>query len=50
LSWQVVWSDRSRRDLRNLDPAVAQRVIRAVDRLAVAGLGDIVRLHGVVGE
>jgi mRNA interferase RelE/StbE len=36
--------------LRRLDPAVAQRIIRAVDRLAVSGLGDILRLHGTVPE
>ena len=50
MSWQIVWTDRSRRDLRRLDLAVAQRVIRAVDRLAVSGLGDILRLHGAAHE
>lgn len=47
--WEVVWSQRSRRDLRALDPVVAIRVIRAVDLLAstivsFSTLSDAMRL------
>ena len=46
MNWRVIWSERARRDLRRLDPSVTQRVMRAIERLAEAGIGDVRRLHG----
>ena len=42
---RIVWSERARRDLRRLDASVAHRVVRALERLAEAGQGDIRRLR-----
>jgi mRNA-degrading endonuclease RelE of RelBE toxin-antitoxin system len=47
LSWQVRWQAAARRDLSRLDPQVQERVITAVERLAVASVGDVLRLKGV---
>jgi len=46
--WAVDWTDRARRDLQRLDQPMAQRTIRAVERLAATEQGDVTRLHGVV--
>jgi mRNA interferase RelE/StbE len=45
--WTIEWTDRARRDLRRLDQQVAQRVIRAVERLAETEQGDVRRLESV---
>jgi mRNA interferase RelE/StbE len=45
--WSIVWSRRSQRDLRRLQRQVADRVIRAVERHAGTGQGDIGKLEGV---
>jgi mRNA interferase RelE/StbE len=46
VTWSVVWTRRSQRDLRNLDPTTATRVSRAVQRLAADQLGDVKQLQG----
>jgi mRNA interferase RelE/StbE len=45
VSWQIVLSDRARRDLRSLDRAVAARVVLALERLAQAQRGNVKRLQ-----
>ncbi len=47
MTWTIEWTDRARRDLRRLDRQVAQRVIRAVERLAETEQGDVRRLENV---
>lgn len=43
--WSVVWSRRSQHDLRRLQRQVADRVIRAVERHAETGHGDLAKLE-----
>lgn len=49
MSWSVEWSKGARKDLERLDADVAKRVVRAVDRLAEAGQGDVKKLKGMGG-
>jgi mRNA interferase RelE/StbE len=49
VSWSVEWSQAALKDLKRLDATVAQRVGRAVDRLAETGEGDVKRLKGKGG-
>lgn len=44
--WSVAWSRRSQHDLRRLQRQVADRMIRAVERHAGTGQGDIAKLEG----
>ncbi len=46
MSWEVVWADRAREDLRRLDRQMAKRIVTAVLRLADAGQGDVKKLTG----
>ena len=46
MNWKIIWSERARRDVRRLDPAVTLRVVGAIERLAEAGIGDVRRLQG----
>lgn len=46
MSRAVVLTARAQRDLTHLDRAIAVRVIRAVERLAESGQGDVRRLQG----
>lgn len=46
MNWEIIWSERARRDLRRLDPSVTLRVVGAIERLAEAGVGDVKRLQG----
>ena len=49
--WRYVVTPRAARDLRQLDSAIRQRVLDALDRLvARAGQGDIHRLVGTADE
>ncbi|MBI2170457.1 MAG: type II toxin-antitoxin system RelE/ParE family toxin [Chloroflexi bacterium] len=50
MTWHVSFSIQAQKDLRSLDPQIAQRVIRAIDRLATSSHGDLKRLHGSNGE
>ena len=45
-TWAVAWSRTSRHDLRRLQRQVADRVIRAVERHAGTGQGDVAKLEG----
>ena len=47
---RVVLTDRARRDLRSLDRPVAVRVIRAINRYAETGNGDVISLRGREAE
>jgi mRNA interferase RelE/StbE len=45
--WHVEFATRARRDLRQLDPPVRQRILDALDRLVgEPPAGDVVRLTG----
>jgi mRNA interferase RelE/StbE len=46
VSRPVVVTARAKRDLERLDRAVADRVIRALERLADTGAGDVRKLSG----
>jgi mRNA-degrading endonuclease RelE of RelBE toxin-antitoxin system len=46
VSWRVEYAGHARRDLRNLDKSAAERVIRALDRLAETERGDFIQLAG----
>ncbi len=46
MTWSIRWSAPAERDLRRLDPETALRVKAGVERLAVAGQGDVKRLQG----
>ncbi len=45
MTWEVEWTPRAQRDLRRLDRTVAQRVVRAVGRLAAGRPSDVTRLE-----
>jgi mRNA-degrading endonuclease RelE of RelBE toxin-antitoxin system len=47
VNWAVEWRPRAAKDLEKLDRTVAQRVIDAVERFALAGQGDVKRLTDV---
>ncbi len=47
MSWTVEWSKPALKDLRRMDPEMAQRVIQGVGRLAESGHGDVKKLKGV---
>ncbi len=44
--WQVDLTEHARRDLRNLDRSIATRIVRAINRYAETGHGDLVPLRG----
>ena len=46
----IAWSPQVEQDLRRLQPQVADRVTRAIERYALTGIGDAVRLQGIAGE
>ena len=47
MKWLIRWSHEAANDLGRLDPDVADRVLRALDRLAIEGAGDVRRLTGI---
>ena len=44
--WVIEWTEQASKDLGRLDRHVRERVVRAVERLAQTGYGDLVRLKG----
>ena len=46
MTWSVVLSGSARRDLKRLNPNVAERVLEALARLAETGHGDLKYLRG----
>jgi len=46
VTWEIVWSRPAERDLRRLDPVVAERITDAIERLATTGQGDVRPLQG----
>ncbi|HEV7241959.1 MAG TPA: type II toxin-antitoxin system RelE/ParE family toxin [Thermoanaerobaculia bacterium] len=47
MKWLLCWSAEASNDLDRLDPEVADRVMHALDRLALEGWGDVRRLAGI---
>jgi mRNA interferase RelE/StbE len=50
VTWRVVWTRRAQRDLDHLDQTIADRVGRAITRLAETEQGDVKRLLGYENE
>ena len=50
MTWTVILTGSSRRDIRRLDPPVAARILDALDRLVTTGQGDTLRLRGTPDE
>ena len=46
MNWKIEWTDRALNEAERLDAAVRARVIRAIERLADTGRGDVKRLSG----
>jgi mRNA interferase RelE/StbE len=46
MNTRLVWTERSVDDLKNLDVKTRDRILRAVERLAATGQGDVRRLEG----
>lgn len=42
----IIWAPQARADLRRLDRQVAVRILRALERYAETGHGDVTRLRG----
>ena len=47
MKWLIRWSAEASNDIDRLDAAVADRVMSALDRLAIEGVGDVRRLVGI---
>src|SRR5581483_6164894 len=45
LSWELIWSPRSLRDLRRLDRQTADRIVTAVERYAATQYGNVRHLR-----
>ena len=50
MSRPVRLTNRARRDLRRVGPAVAGQVVEALERFAETGYGDVKKLRGVESE
>ena len=50
MSRRVIFARSAQRDIRRLTPAVAARVIEAINRFAETGHGDLIRLQGTDEE
>lgn len=46
MSTRLVWTERSADDLQHLDAQTRDRILKAVQRLAETGQGDVRRLEG----
>ena len=44
--WRIVWTAQASGELERLDRRTQQRVLRALERLAATGYGDVKRLRG----
>jgi mRNA interferase RelE/StbE len=49
LSRRVVWSKTAESDLKSLDKKTAERVVKAVNKLAATDQGDVKKLKGEAG-
>jgi len=47
MSWRVLWTRRSSKDLRKLDSPTQDRVLAALERLSETGTGDFKKLKDV---
>jgi len=45
VTWIIHFTDEARKEVQGLDPSVAHRVARALERLANSGYGDVKHLH-----
>lgn len=45
MTWRISWTAPAERDLDQLDPQIAARVVAALERLVRTGAGDVVRLR-----
>ena len=50
MSRPVRLTNRARRDLRRVDPAVAGQVVEALELFVATGHGDVKKLHGIESE
>ena len=50
MSWEIVYTNRARRDIDRLDISVASRVLRALERLANVQPSDVRKLRGASGD
>ena len=50
MSWRVEWTERALKDAAALDRQVRERVLRAIERLADTGQGDVRMLRGSHGK
>jgi len=46
VTWAIVWTRPAVTDLRRIDRVMAERVRRAIRRLAEGNLGEVTRLQG----
>ena len=45
MTWRVEWAKEAVKDTRRLDRPTRKRILRAVERLAEMGQGDLIRLR-----
>jgi mRNA interferase RelE/StbE len=45
MTWRIEWTDHALKDARRLDRPIRERIVEAIERLAEAGQGDVVRLQ-----
>ena len=50
MSWEIVYTNRARRDVDRLDISVARRVLPALERLANGEPSDVRKLRGASGD
>ena len=50
MSWEIVYTNRARRDVDRLDISVARRVLRALESLANGDPSDVRKLRGAAGD
>jgi mRNA-degrading endonuclease RelE of RelBE toxin-antitoxin system len=47
MSWSLVWTSRSLKDLRKIDGQIRSRIVAAVERYANSGAGDVLQLTAI---
>ncbi len=50
MSWSVTWTERALKDAEKLDRQVRVRIVKALDRSAETGQGNVKRLTGGGGD
>jgi mRNA-degrading endonuclease RelE of RelBE toxin-antitoxin system len=45
MTWRIEWTSHALKDARRLDRPIRERIVEAIERLAEAGQGDVVRLQ-----